>query len=591
MSPEQNRSTDANPITDHLDLWSSATKKKATVGRGKNRKISPHGINKLRELILELAVRGKLVPQDPKAEQASVLLEKIADEKARLVKGGEIRKLNPLPPISNEDKPFSLPSGWEWVRLGAVGETNIGLTYKPAHVGDIGIPVLRSSNIQKGKIDLNDLVRVDGPDIKPKAMVELGDLLICARNGSKALVGKTAMIKELREPMAFGAFMAIFRSQANIFIEIFLNSPVFRRNLGGVDTTTINQITQNNLKNTIAPIPPQLEQHRIVAKVDELMALCDQLEQQQTDSLHAHQILVRVFLDRMVDNANTRQPIHTELIAAFDTLFTTEEAIDQLKQTILQLAVMGKLVPQNPNDEPASVLLEKIAAEKQQLIKDKKIKKQKPLPPISDEEKPFDLPEGWEWVKFGLLAQFINGDRGKNYPNKNEYVGNGVPWINTGHIEPTGLLTTIDMNYITREKYDALRSGKIQNGDLVYCLRGATFGKTAFVVPYKEGAIASSLMIIRPYIRELVSYIFKYLVSPYGKRQLLRFDNGSAQPNLSANNVMLYAFPLPPLAEQLRIVTKVDELMILCDTFKARLNEAQTTQAQLADAVVEQAVG
>jgi type I restriction enzyme S subunit len=340
------------------------------------------------------------------------------------------------------------------------------------------------------------------------------------------------------------------------------------------------------------PLPPLAEQHRIVAKVDELMALCDHLEQQQTDSIAAHQTLVASLLGTLtrVESQQEFSAAWARIASHFDTLFTTEASIDQLKQTILQLAVMGKLVPQDPNDEPASRLLERIATEKGRLAKEGLLKKEKPFPSMTDEEMAFSLPHGWTWTKFGVIAEFINGDRSKNYPNRSEYVDDGVAWINTGHIEPNGRLTTRDMNFISREKFDSLNGGKIQDGDLVYCLRGATFGKTAFVEPYEEGAIASSLMIIRPFIADINKYIFHFLVSPFGKQQLFRFDNGSAQPNLSAGNVLLYAFPLPPLAEQHRIVAKVDELMALCDSLKARIKDAQAIQLHLADAIVEQAV-
>ena len=163
-------------------------------------------------------------------------------------------------------------------------------------------------------------------------------------------------------------------------------------------------ISRQKIIATVIALPPEAEQHRIVAKVDELMALCDRLEQEQTDSREAHQTLVRAFLDRVVEEAGTDQPVHAELVEAFDLLFTTEAAIDQLKQTILQLAVMGKLVPQDPNDEPASVLLERIAVEKARLVKEGKIKKQKKFPEISEEEKPFKLPEGWEWVRLREIS-------------------------------------------------------------------------------------------------------------------------------------------------------------------------------------------
>ncbi|EEY43694.1 restriction endonuclease subunit S [Vibrio mimicus] len=454
-------------ITDHIDIWTSAVQAKSASGRGSSKKRELYGIKKLRELILELAVRGKLVSQDPTDEPASVLLERIAAEKAQLVKEGKIKKQKKLPSIDNDDYLFDIPSGWSWERLGNVGETNIGLTYSPKDAGETGIPVLRSANIQKGKIDLSDLVRVQ-KEVKYSVLVEVGDLLICARNGSKALVGKTAQICELKEPMAFGAFMAIFRSCINDYIEVFLNSPVYRKNLEGVSTTTINQITQSNLRSTICPIPPVEEQHRIVAKVDELMALCDQLEQQTEDSLDAHQVLVETLLATLTNSQDA-----TELMANwvrisehFDTLFTTEQSIDQLKQTILQLAVMGKLVPQDPNDEPATKLLERIAEEKAQLVKEKKIKKQKALPPIAENEKRFELPEGWEWCRFGDVAISRLGkmlDKSKN-------LGNPLPYLRNTNVQ----WHRFDLEDIKRMKIEDAEKEEflVLPGDLLICEGG-----------------------------------------------------------------------------------------------------------------------
>ena len=186
-----------NLITEHINIWTAAQTQKTNGGRGRVKNSngqSLHGIKKLCELILELAVRGKLVPQDPSDEPASDLLKKIAKEKARLIKEGKIKKQKPLPEITEDEKPFELPEGWEWVRLGDIGETNIGLTYSPKDISDIGTPVLRANNVQNGKLDLTDLVRVNKA-IKNKVIVQEGDLLICARSGSKTLVGKTAQIK------------------------------------------------------------------------------------------------------------------------------------------------------------------------------------------------------------------------------------------------------------------------------------------------------------------------------------------------------------------------------------------------------------
>ena len=178
------------------------------------------------------------------------------------------------------------------------------------------------------------------------------------------------------------------------------------------------------------------------------------------------------------------------------------------------------------------------------------------------------MPQSWSWERLGNIAEFINGDRGKNYPNRNEYVNDGVAFINTGHIEPDGSLCLRTMNYITREKFDSLRSGKVQTGDLVYCLRGATIGKTAKVAPFTEGAIASSLVIIRLASVLDQDYAYRYFRSPLGQKLIKRFDNGSAQPNLGAKSLNLYVVPLPPLAEQRRIVSKVEGLMSLCDTLE-----------------------
>ena len=174
---------------------------------------------------------------------------------------------------------------------------------------------------------------------------------------------------------------------------------------------------------------------------------------------------------------------------------------------------------------------------------------------------PFEIPEGCKCVRFSDIAVFINGDRGANYPNRDEYVSDGVAWINTGHITPDGYLDASTMNYITEEKYNSLRSGKIEPGDLVYCLRGATFGKTARIEPYTRGAVASSLMIIRLFYTELREYIYTYLKSPMAYQQLHLYNNGSAQPNLGAKDVVKYLIPLPPIAEQKRIVEKVEEVL------------------------------
>ena len=296
----------------------------------------------------------------------------------------------------------------------------------------------------------------------------------------------------------------------------------------------------------------------------------------------------------------------------------------QLKNSILQWAIQGKLVEQNPKDEPAQKLLERIAASRnvgdsrhsersEESSKDSKkaslrgakvTKQSKALssriyrengvwyeqvgsatPKDISDEIPFEIPENWAWCRLKDLASFLNGDRSKNYPNKSEYVSNGVPWINTGHITSAGYLSAETMNYISEEKFNSLGGGFIASGDLVYCLRGATYGKIARVEPYDRGAIASSLMIIRPVVTDVREYIFLLLRTPYAKQQLNIYANGAAQPNLAAKDIEKYFIPLPPLAEQKRIVAKLEQVLPLAEEYGAAQEQLDKLNKELPEAL------
>ena len=290
----------------------------------------------------------------------------------------------------------------------------------------------------------------------------------------------------------------------------------------------------------------------------------------------------------------------------------------QLKNSILQWAIQGKLVPQNPKDEPAQKLLERIAqsrhsecseesskgSKKSSLRGAKATKQSKALssriyrengvwyeqvgnaePKDISDKIPFEIPENWAWCRLKNLARFLNGDRSKNYPNKSEYVSNGVAWINTGHITPAGYLSTETMNFISEEKFNSLGSGFIASGDLVYCLRGATYGKIARVEPYDRGAIASSLMIIRPVVIDVREYIFLLLRTPYAKEQLNIYANGAAQPNLAAKDIEKYFVPLPPLAEQKRIVAKLEQVLPLAEEYGAAQEQLDKLNKELPEAL------
>ena len=234
----------------------------------------------LRDALLQAAIQGKLTEQKAEDGTAEDLLKEIRKEKAKLIADGKIKQEKVLPPIKDDEKPFDIPENWVWVRLGDVCETNIGLTYKPSDISKNGTLVLRSSNIQKGKIDYKDSVYVS-TSVPNSALINKGDILICVRNGSRKLVGKSAIVD--KDGMAFGAFMAKIHSNyiKNRYIQYYIESHVFRGGLDGVGTETINQITQKMLKESLIPLPPLAEQHRIVERLNELLPLCEAMKGQE----------------------------------------------------------------------------------------------------------------------------------------------------------------------------------------------------------------------------------------------------------------------------------------------------------------------
>jgi type I restriction enzyme S subunit len=544
---------------------------------------APNGVQKLRELILQLAVQGKLVSQDPNDEPAAKLLERIRAEKARLVKEKKIRVDDSLASIRVDEVPYELPLGWIWVRLGQIGYTNIGLTYTPSDISTTGIPVLRSNNIQDGKLNLSDLKRVN-MEIKESVLVKEGDLLICVINGSRALVGKTAIITNLSENMAFGAFMAIFRSQVNDYLLYFINSPLFRKMISEVNTVTINQITQGNLKSTIFPLPPLPEQHRIVAKVDQLMALCDDLEAKQQRTRTKLTRLNNAALDRLTSSreADDFAPAWELVRDNFDLFYTTPSTIAKLRQSILQLAVQGKLVPQDPTDEPASVLLTKIKDEKERLVKEKKIRKSDPLPPVSAAETRHGLPLGWLWVRAqDIMLSITDGDHLP--PPKSS---KGVPLLVIGNVR-SGKLDFTDTRFVPEKYYEAVdESRKPRKGDLLYTLVGS-YGIPVIIDSDTDFCVQRHIGILKPSAFAASRYLLNLYGSSLVFDQATHYATGIAQKTVPLSGLRKIVLPLPPLAEQLRIVAKVDQLMALCDTLEIRLTMAQAKAEKLTTAAVQ----
>ncbi|WP_447829508.1 restriction endonuclease subunit S [Aeromonas salmonicida] len=577
-----------NLITDHLDLWTAAVRPKSSAGRGSNSKLELTGIKKLRELILELAVRGKLMPQDPSDEPASVLLERIAAERVRLVKEGKIKKPKALPEIGEEEKLFELPDGWEWARLNDLGDWGAGATPTRSNSGFYGgnIPWFKSGELTSDYI-FNSEESVTELALSKSSLRynDVGDVLVAMYG---ATIGKTAILGVKATTNQAVCACTSFDGFSNLYLLQLLKA--YRPRLIGMGAGGAQpNISKDKIIATIVALPPFNEQKRIVSKIDELMALCDQLEQCSESQLAAHQTLVETLLATLTDSANADELAQNwaRLSAHVDTLFTTESSIDALKQTILQLAVMGKLVPQDPSDEPASTLLERIAAEKAQLVKEKKIKKEKPLPAICEDEKPFELPQGWAWVRLGTLCGLItSGSRGWNQ----YYSDVGAIFIRSQDIKFDSLVFD-DKAYVNLPNGTEGTRTRVEFGDMLMTITGANVAKVAIVSEcFDDAYVSQHVALIRLIYNSLNKFIHVWLTCNGGGRKLLLDLSYGAKPGLNLNNINEVLVPLAPHNMQEKILERVNELTTLCDQLKSRLQASQQTQLALAESLVEGAL-
>ncbi|WP_240904654.1 restriction endonuclease subunit S [Shewanella litoralis] len=560
------------------------------------------------------------MPQHPNDEPASVLLERIVAEKAQLVKEGKLKKQKPLPEVGEDEKPFELSQGWEWSRLSQTGLGSTGKTpsTKQPIFFEGNIPFIGPGQITPAGIILKSDKFLSESGLGHSSEALPDDIFMVCIGGS---IGKAAIVVE----------RSGFNQQINCISPIYIISTYLYFALStysfyssvlekatGSATPIINRGKWEEL---LVPIPPLEEQHRIVAKVDELMLLCDALEAQTEASIVAHQTLVETLLNALLlpnttqqtttntsntladslepafDNSDASSPEPSltnsfekawlRIAEHFDTLFTTAASIDTLKQTILQLAVMGKLVPQNVNDEPAAKLLERIAAEKAQLIKDGKIKKQKPLVDfegLGEMKKP--LPNSWEWIRLADTADLVRGGSPRPAGDPRFY-GGDIPFLKVGDITRKSSKFVEGFNSSITEA-GLHKTRLIETRTVLLSNSGATLGIPAictFPATFNDGVAAfveRSQFIFDEYLYLYLSTLSKWFLDIASR--------GQGQPNLNTDIIKATWFALPPLEEQYRIVAKVDELMALCDQLKARLSDAQTTQLHLTDAIVEQAL-
>lgn len=555
---------------------------------------APNGVKKLRELILNLAVRGKLVPQDPHDEQASELLKRIHAEKARLVVEG--KKPQPQVEISEEEKPYQLPHGWEWVRLGDVTEIVRGITFpsseKSKQPAPDRIPCLRTTNVQD-TIEWADILYIRREFVgRSDQYLQRYDLVMSMAN-SRELVGKVALVEQkLDTDCTFGGFLGVLRPifLHHGFLMSLLRASSTREELidSASQTTNIANISLGKLRPLVLALPPLTEQSRIVAKVDELMVLCDKLQAQQGSQTEANARLVSTLLDTLTQSADVAAFAENwaQMAEHFDLLFDTPESIAQLKQTILQLAVQGKLVLQQANDEPASELLLKIRAKKDRLIREGKIKKDKPLPEITVEEKPYELPQGWEWVRLGVALNKITDGTHHSPPN---LTSGDFKYISAKNIKPWGLDLN-DMTYVTAERHHEIFSRcDPEHGDVLYIKDGATTGIATINTLSEPFSMLSSVALLKPSIGILNKYLLKTLIAPFFYEEMRAGMTGVAITRVTLSKLNNAIIPLPPLAEQSRIVAEVDELIQVCDALAEKLATSRQLTQQLMKTLTEQA--
>ena len=542
---------------------------------------APDGIRKLRGLILELAVRGKLVPQDPNDEPASELLKRIARERARLEAEGLCKKSKPVPVIGEDEHPFTQSKGWHWVRNGSLFSLRKGKVPKNLSEVKSDIPYLDIEALDRGN------VRRYTTDVSTSQAKESDILVVC--DGSRSglvLNGKNG---------AIGSTLAVIESPR--FIQPFIKI-IFRQSFERLNSTmkgaAIPHLDTAQLILNVVGLPPLAEQHRIVAKVDELMALCDRLEAEQADADSAHVRLVDTLLGTLIQSTDAADPDANwqRLAEHFATLFTSESSLDALKQTILQLAVMGKLVPQDPNDEPASELLKRIAMRRSESLakgypnpgeagtQTKKHEKQ------NCPKNLVQLPDGWSWATLMQCAELVVDCHNKTAP----YSSTGVPLLRTTNIRD-GSLNSKEPKFVSPDVYERWSARcKPEPGDLLIT-REAPMGEVCIIPDGMTVCMGQRIMLIR-LVQDTVApkFLLYSLLEPNLIERVQDKPVGATVEHLRVGGVETLLVQLPPLAEQHRIVAKVDELMALCDHLKADLAESRARQERLAATLIESAL-
>ena len=482
----------------------------------------------LKNSLLQLAIQGKLVEQRPEEGTGEELYRQIQAEKQKLIREGKIKKEKPLPEIAEDEVPFDIPESWKWVRLNEIASSLLGKTLnKVSDTGEL-CPYLCSINVYWEGIKLSTVKEAFFTQAeKEKYLLQKGDLLICegGNAGRCAVWDNDATMyyqNALHRVRFYGDIcVAFFR---DIFESYKSNGEIKSRCKG----ETIQHLVQGELYNMVFPLPPLAEQKRIVAKIEELLPLIDRYEKAWS----------------RLEEFNRRFPA-------------------DMQKSLLQMAIQGKLVEQRAEEGTGEELYRQIQAEKQRLIKEGKIKKEKPLPEIAEDEVPFEIPESWKWVRLGDII--LSAKDGPHFSPK--YQPSGIPFISTRNIS-TGKLDFTGAKYISEELHQELcKRCKPKQWDVLYS-KGGTTG----IAAVNDTDVDFSVW-VHVAVLELGDYLFPFylataLNSPHCYDQSQKLTHGTSNRDLGLTRMINISLPLPPLAEQKRIVAKLEDLLPLCERLK-----------------------
>lgn len=551
---------------------------------------SEDAIPRLRRFVLDLAVRGKLVEQDAGDEPAAELLKRIAQEKARLVREGGFKSLdfdaNELPIV----EPFELPKTWAWCFLDDIAGIARGGSPRPikAFLTDAadGIPWIKIGDSTRGSIYINSTdERIKPEGVSRSRLVVPGDLLL-----SNSMSFGYPYITNISGCIHDG--WLVIRTPAEQISKLYIHT-MFLSNYAkdafseAAAGAVVQNLNADKVRRLLLPLPPLAEQRRIVAKVDELMALCDQLEQARAGREAVRDRLTTASLARLTapDTDAETFPTHARFaLQSLPTLTTRPDQIKTLRQTILNLAVRGKLVAQNPADEPAADLLKRIAAEKARLAKAGEIGPMKSVPALDEDDLPFSIPQGWVWAQFstiGIVSPRVRAEDSapSSFVSMSMISAElGVP--HTHEVRKWGEV---------KKGYTTFAEGDVGLAKITPCFengKSTVFRRLAGGI----GAGTTELHVVRPILTE-PAYMLLFLKSPtFIERGIPKMTGTAGQKRVPTEYFSASPFPLPPLAEQHRIVAKVDALMALCDQLEASLTTTATTRSKLLGALLHEAL-